>query len=182
MASQANEAVIYKIDQNDNITYLNPQWDIFALANQADHLKKEIVLNSSLWTYISCQDTRQIYRAIFEKIRKNRTVMIIPYRCDSPDTRRFMTLEISASENATIKFISRTERVEKREPVDILNSSANRSEEFIAICSWCKKVRVEPDNWIELEHFMSLNKPFLKGHTPALSHSICPSCLDKYQV
>ena len=41
------------------------------------------------------------------------------------------------------------------------------------ICSYCKNVRVEKDNWCEVESF------FLYHYGAVFSHGVCPSCLKR---
>jgi len=45
---------------------------------------------------------------------------------------------------------------------------------ILPICSHCKKIRADDENWQLLESYISM-------HSDALfSHSICPDCLNKY--
>lgn len=48
----------------------------------------------------------------------------------------------------------------------------NHLEEFLRVCSWCRKVGHD-DEWVSLEEYMQRN---LHAKT---SHGICPDCHDK---
>ncbi|RME30605.1 MAG: hypothetical protein D6806_00030 [Deltaproteobacteria bacterium] len=53
-------------------------------------------------------------------------------------------------------------------------SELHRLRGLIPICSYCKKIRTDGDNWEKVEKFIA-------NHSYAfLSHGICPDCLEKY--
>jgi phosphoserine phosphatase RsbU/P len=52
-------------------------------------------------------------------------------------------------------------------------ATINQLEGLLPICSYCKRIRSDNDNWNPVE-------TYIKSHSNAeISHGVCPSCLDK---
>ena len=55
-------------------------------------------------------------------------------------------------------------------------ANVQQLEGFIAICSYCKRIRSDAQQWEQMEHYIS-------DHSQAqFSHGICPSCLEKVRA
>ncbi len=55
-------------------------------------------------------------------------------------------------------------------------SQVRQLEGLISICSYCKRIRTEEDNWDQMEQYIS-------EHSQAqFSHGICPPCLEKAKL
>jgi hypothetical protein len=83
---------------------------------------------------------------------------------------------ISDPETAQI-YLMLVEKIEKREKVLLLEKNVERSNEFIKICSWCKKVYIEnEDCWYEVEDAVKKMNLFGKKRLPMLTHTMCDQC------
>jgi DNA-binding response OmpR family regulator len=51
-----------------------------------------------------------------------------------------------------------------------LKERVNRLEGLLPICSYCKKIRSESQDWVEVESYVS------RRSEASFTHSICPSC------
>ena len=142
---------IWAIDDADKIVRVNDVWLAFAGENTAPQLTASLVLNQPLWHFIQGQETRYLYQQIFSRVRAGVSPVKFPFRCDSPDCRRFMEMKLSLLPGGAIEFISRILREEWREPVDLLDNSQDRSGEFLKVCSWCKKINIPGQGWGEIE-------------------------------
>ena len=171
-----HDCITYHIDQNDHIIYISDEWQPFADRNKAEELTKGCVLNRSIYDFISDKESRHIYELTFSRCRKNNSHIHLPFRCDAPHTRRFMRMDISALEDNAIRITSCIEREEARDPVALLDKEQDRSSEFVTICSWCKKVRLEEQHWVEVEEAVTQMKLFEAISLPQLSHGMCESC------
>ena len=60
-----------------------------------------------------------------------------------PELRRHLELTVVPEADGHLTIRSCTLQTEPREPVPLLDDQSERSNEFITICSWCKKVEVE---------------------------------------
>ena len=112
------------------------------------------------------------------KVRNQKLPLIIPFRCDSPDCRRFLEMEISCLRGDDIQFQSRVLRQEFRPAVGVLEASGRKSDQFLRICSWCKKIWVPTGQWEEIEEAVKSLDLFASDQLPQLTHGICDSCYE----
>ena len=100
----ASPTVCYEIDDEDVICSLNPAWLNFAAANGVSGLDPEHVLGQQLWDYIKGEDTADLYRLLLNHVRASRKAVSFPYRCDSPELRRFMRMSIHPISKDRVEF------------------------------------------------------------------------------
>ncbi len=67
-------------------------------------------------------------------------------------------------------------RKEPRSSVALFDISTRSSEEVVMICSWCKKIPVSHDQWVEVEDAVQALDLFITYPLPQLSHGMCPQC------
>lgn len=87
-----------------------------------------------------------------------------------------MLMEIIPLEDESTGFKSCVVREEARDPVKLLDIDIDRSDEFLTICSWCKRIRVDKKNWVEVEQAIEQLGLFGASLLPQLSHEMCPRC------
>ena len=175
-----NEQVyVYRIDKNNNIIYVSDNWSTFAKDNDAsDSCIPPFVFGKSLFDFISDKESRHLYSIIIETVRdKNRSVRI-PIRCDSPQLRRFMEITVKALPGNQVEFSSKVIRIEQRDNLRILNATVDRSEEIVRICSYCKKIAISDEEWIDAEKAIELLDLFKSVKLPQLTHGVCPVCYE----
>jgi hypothetical protein len=171
------EVCTYRIDGNGIIAQVGDSWRRFADENfGGPSCDPANVIGSSLLDIIHDTETRHLYETLFHWVRERGRPTTIPFRCDSPDRRRFLELEIVPLSNDAIEFRSRVIRTERREPVDLLNNKRECSDELVRICSMCKKIAVSETEWREVESAIAALKLFEKERMPRLSHGLCPTC------
>jgi hypothetical protein len=171
---------IYSINENYRIDFVNDDWLDFAAENGAAGLKREDVLNQSIWNFISDRETEHIFGVLFKKLQSSKASIKLPFRCDSPDCRRHMQMEISPRNNTGIQFRTWVVREEKRPSVPLLDFGRERSEQLLRMCSWCKKVLIKENNWHEVEEVVALLELFESGPLPQFTHTICPPCAELF--
>ena len=86
---------IWILDADDKIVRVNDAWLAFAAENTAPQLTASVVLDQSIWRFIQGQETSYLYQQIFRRVRAGQSPVTFPFRCDSPDCRRFMEMELS---------------------------------------------------------------------------------------
>lgn len=174
-------SIIYKINNNDRIISISSEtWNKFAIDNQGNHILEENVLHREIWDFITDMETAEIYRIVVDKVRITNKPVKLPFRCDSPEYRRLFTMEISRPEKNIILFDSKIERIEERQPVKLFEHRINKSDNFLKVCSWCKKVEIDPQKeWVEVEDaVINLNLHKIQI-LPQITHAICPKCHEK---
>jgi hypothetical protein len=167
---------IWTIDGADKIVHVNDAWLAFAQENSASQLTAAVVLDQPIWRFIQGQETSYIYQQIFRRMRAGRSPVKFPFRCDSPDCRRFMEMELALLPGAAIQFTAHVLREEWRDPVDLLDASRDITREFLKICSWCKKINIPGRGWGELEAAIVTLDLFGRDPMPRMTHTICDSC------
>ena len=172
-----NLNVIYRIDESDRIVYVNDEWDIFAVENDAKELISENIKNKNLWEYIQGEELVYLYGMVFDKVRKSRIELSFQYRCDSPEIKRYLKMNVAPLKGHMIEISNPIVKIEKRETIDILRNKVRANDEFITMCSWCKRVKAE--EWVEVEDAIKKYGLFEKDSLPQITHSICKACTDK---
>ncbi len=167
----------YQLDADDRIVFVSDAWLAFAVQNDAPGLTREAVLGRPIWDFITGPSTRQIYEHLHEETRARQRVLTVPFRCDSPDRRRFMELELRSLPDGFIQADSRLLREEQRSPVDALRVSVERTDEFVDTCSLCRRVREDHD-WAEIEDLV-LRGLFHEPGPPQFTHTTCPDCEER---
>lgn len=169
----ASGALIYRVDERDRLIFVNEAWQEFARENGVS-ITRENVLNHSLWDFVADETTRILYQDLLKRVRGEGSVHFT-FRCDSPWCRRFMQMAIRCPEDKHVEFETRCLHEEPREPLPLLDMQIPRSEEFLRVCAWCKKVELE-GTWVEVEAAIDTLKLFERENLPRLTHGVCPEC------
>ena len=172
---QHQERYVYRIDANDVIQFVNPEWLSFAQANEAPQLDAAAVIGRPLWDFIVGAETRTLYEALFRGLRARRSEVEIPFRCDSPSVVRHMTLAVRPLVSSEIELEGRVLRIESREPVELLSRGAARSDESIPICSICRRLFVH-GVWVEAGAAIVRRDLFGARPIPRLDERVCDTC------
>jgi hypothetical protein len=174
-AAQAQEQeIVYRVDAEGRVTFVNDHWDAFAVANGAPELLGDAVLGRRVTDFIDGAETKIIYDLLLKRAAAGAGVTL-PYRCDGPAERRRMTLTIVSQAHHAIEFRSRTVDLDPRESVRVLERHQRRdSASLLTICSWCNRGRVD-DRWAEIEEVVAELRLF-DEEVPQLTHGMCADC------
>ena len=159
---------------------VNSEWLSFARENEAASLCSEGVVGERLFRFVADPETRHLYEMIIDAVRSDGRRVTIPFRCDGPAVRRFMELDISQGSEGQVLFESRIVREETREPVSLFDTSVDRSDDFLVVCSWCKRVDASGD-WVEVEEAVARLKLFDTARLPQMTHGMCADCAARLQ-
>ncbi|WP_446010588.1 hypothetical protein [Candidatus Electrothrix sp.] len=168
----------YLVNRNNQIEFTDKAWEDFAGQNGGEKLMNEMVLYRDISSFISCARCQELYDMLINSVRGTRKAIEFPFRCDSPDMRRFMKMEMIPLDQEKIEFTSYTEKEEARPPIYLLDISVPRSEEIITICSWCKRIKTDNAHWLDMEEAVEKMELFNSNCLPKLSHGICSSCFE----
>lgn len=169
--------ITYHIDKERRISFVNDNWHSFAIENGAGELTRNAILDKPIYDFITDESCRHIYEMLIERCEKSKEMLVLSFRCDSPVKRRFMLMEIFPLKNESTGFKSCIIKEQNRDTVEFLDRNTKRSEEFMKICSWCKKVEVDERFWVEVEEAIEHLGLFGVSPLPQLTHGICPTCL-----
>ena len=144
-------SVEYHLDAKDRITGVNEEWDRFANRNGGDHLQSEALIGRSLHDFISGDVTKMFVNALLQSTRVTGKERTINYRCDSPDVKRYMAMDILPSGQGRLVSRHRTIQEVKMSTAITLVTATRASGVFIKRCSMCNRLsrngesEVEPD-------------------------------------
>ena len=167
----------YRLDSHYRIIYVNPTWSLFAEKNGSTGLEPETILGTPIWKYIADEETIDLYYVLLARIATLNTSFRFPFRCDEPETRRFMELSITYGANDdTYEFSSKLLRFENREYQMLLGAEKTPSDDVVTCCAWCKKFALPDNKWVEVEEAVKTLELFVFDVMPRVSHGICPVC------
>jgi hypothetical protein len=166
----------YVIDADDRIRSVDAGWTDFARENAAPELSGPGVIGRPLFDSIADAGTREIYRSLLQRVREQDTPVLLPFRCDAPDRRRYMRLVITPLYAGQVQFDAVLEREEPRPPVGLLDVAASRADSFVRACGWCKRIDAGRDDWVEAEDAVVRLDLFGAAAFPQITHGICPHC------
>ena len=176
MEKRDERRFIYRIDKQDRVIHVNQEWLDFARENQAPELSRAAVRGRKLNDFIADRETRHLYDIIYRRCRETGEPTEVSFRCDSPAERRLQKLHIRRhGERGELEFEGHIISIEARRPYTLSQHSGEDRARFLVICSWCKKIRVGEDRWVEMEEAAKIDHLF-DAVPPNLSHGICPQC------
>jgi len=166
----------YELDATDRIRDVDDAWLSFACSQGASALTREAVLGRSVYDFIGSGEMRHLYALLLTSARRAEHALRLPFRCDSPETRRFMEMELHHARGGGVRIATRLLREESRPPVPLVVTRRPARLPFVAICSWCKRVRTAPGRWEEVEDAVRSLDLFGDRLLPGLTHGICDDC------
>jgi len=170
-----SDVIEYLIRPDHTVLEIHGPWDAFAARNGAPELSARSVVGRKLDGFVADMETRYLYAALVDRVLETGEPIRFRYRCDGPTCRRHMAMAMDRVAPDVVRFRSRLVRAEERPAQSLLDRAADRSDELLLICGWCKRVESEGE-WREVEDFVAESGLFETAALPRLSHGICPSC------
>jgi hypothetical protein len=170
---------VYWIDTENRVVKVNEAWRDFAKENQAGHLREKTVKPAPLWSFIQGREMKYMFGVMLDKVRRGEGPLVVPFRCDAPDRRRFMEQTIKRTEDGLVEVRCRMLKEEVREPMALLAETGERTDQLIYCCGWCKKFEVSTGKWVEVEVVVQERSLFSEVDLPLISHGACPECVDQ---
>lgn len=170
----------YEIDEQNHIAAVNRAWFDEALTAGDARLEDEGVIGRDLWELIHDRTTRHLYETMINRARERAQPVGFCFRCDTPTQRRLLHMEVAPRESGHVVFEVKLVESQPREAVELLRVGRAQSDALIRMCSWCKRVPLPGGAWVEVEQALDAMHLFeASGPLPAITHGICPECLDK---
>ena len=169
-----SHAVTYAIDEHDRLSWVNENWDRFALANDAPQLRSSVVVGTILWSHISDLTLTYLLQKIFARVRLSQQPAILSCRCDAPTMRRELDVYIERRTDASV-FVTSTVTSEVSRQVPYLFTGPHG---LLRMCSWCNAIEVD-GHWVELDAAIAELKLLRGPHHPAITHTLCHRCEER---
>ena len=162
----------YWLDDSLRITKVSEAWDQFAQDNEGEQALGVIVRGRSLWDFVVDDVTRMWLEVLIKLARMRNEQIERPYRCDSPELKRYMLMRITPEGQDSLRvdhiLISTAPR---RRPVHIHPA---RRAPFLSMarrrCSMCGRV-ASGDMWLEPD-----DDPASEGATLTVIYTVCEDC------
>lgn len=166
----------YELDGEDRIADVDAHWLSFAAGNDAAELTRERVVGESVHVFVAGWSLSDRYARLFAALRRRGAAATLPFRCDSPDMRREMRLELAPQAGSRIRCSGRLLRSEPRPRIPLLDRRTRRNGEWLVMCSLCRRVKMPDAGWREVED--ALAEPYAEPRAglPRVSHDLCPDC------
>lgn len=175
MVRESSVHSVYLIDANDRVAWVNDAWRAFAAENGAPRLA-DGVIGTSLWPYLAGAEAEAMYRVLFDRVREGRTI-VVPYRCDAPARMRRFELVLTPAAAGAVECATHVLGEWARPTVPLLDPAIARTDEFLHMCGWCK--RVDLGEWVETDEAVRRLGLFEQASMPTITHGICPECTDR---
>ncbi|MEQ8667579.1 MAG: hypothetical protein RIC12_00315 [Pirellulales bacterium] len=166
----------YCVDECDSITQVSEMWLAFARENGAPQLTSSYVVGKSLWDFVAVKLLRDLYSAVHAKVRAEGQPAVIQFRCDSPSLRRHMRMTIRSLTAGHLEYSCVLLQSEPQAELKLIDVQQSNSEEWVTMCSICKRGLLESIGWLEAIDFATRLRLFEKSELPRVRHNLCPSC------
>jgi hypothetical protein len=163
--------VLYTLDVHDGIVGVGGDWDAFAVENGAPQLRAPAPIGRPFRDFVHGLELREALRLLFQSARRRGARCRLPFRCDAPDLRRHMEMDLEPGPEGELTIRCRALSLEARPRLPLPTPGAPRLE---VACAWCLKMRLG-SAWVEPEEALRANG-LLEGAPFSLSHGICPPC------
>ena len=173
---QTQTCYTYELDDTDRIVEVDEPWLCFAADNDAADLTRERVVGVPVHDFIAGWTLSSHYARLYKSLRHRGAAVTVPFRCDAPDMRRHMELDLLPRNEGRIHCRGRLLRSEPRPRIPLLDRRTRRNGEWLVTCSLCRQMKMPDNNWREVEE--ALAEPYAEplSGLPQLSHDLCPDC------
>jgi hypothetical protein len=182
-AAPAASQLSYTLDPDDAITAVTGDWDRFALDNGGDESLSTKVIGRRLDHFISGDVTLMFVRTLLMSARTLKRTVQRPYRCDSPQLKRFMEMTIVPRGNGVLEVCHRQVRSEPyRYSLPVTAAMPGAGSNFVKRCSLCQRIRVG-QMWSEVDDAV-LEGRLQPGAAAKLVvvYGVCPDCMSRRGV
>lgn len=159
---------VVRLSAVDALLFASDEWRECARA----HAGVEEVVGRPFSEFVADPDTVPLYDLVFRRVRASGQPMNVPFRCETPEERRHMEMEVRSLGDGVLECHTRTVLVER--PAASASSRAPAAH-FLTLCGWCRRVRLPEGTWADLETAAQRLSLFL-GEVPKVTHGICPHC------
>lgn len=168
--------VTYEVDASDRLLTTGGAWRSFALENDAPEIADDAVLGRPIWSFLAGAEIHSLYREVFAWVRTSERAFELEGRCDGPNDRRSLRLEIVPRADGRLGVASHVVEIGPRLHCPLLDRQISRSSESWEFCGICNRVEGPPGAWSDIEEASSAAGIEFGGPVPTLSPGLCGTC------
>ncbi|MFZ4519405.1 MAG: hypothetical protein ACOYOP_13515 [Microthrixaceae bacterium] len=178
----AGSVVEYRIDAWDRMVGVGEGWAAFAEHNEAPELVKGAE-GRTLWDVMG-DDLADLWRPVVDRVRAEQVELVVPFRCDGPDARRWYDMTVSPGPDGVVRFrsvltmeMARPDLPALRRPAELGLAPERAAHDHAAVelCCWCAEAR-DGERWVMVEELLSSRRLLEVPRPPAVAHGICERC------
>ena len=167
----------YVIDADRKIVSVGGAWEQFSADNGGHNLSLEEIKDKSIFDFVVGDSARLWLDSLIRMALESNEPVQRPYRCDSPDTRRYMLMTIVPEESGLLTVQHALVAEEKRLPrVSITRRDQSTNEGSQLQCSVCGKIK-SGEHWVEADEATQASELHL-----TVVNAICNQCGDDVQA
>lgn len=169
------DATVYWLDANLSIEAVAGPWDRFARENEGEVNCAARVLGRSLHDFIKGDEVRMWLETLLQLALATGQPVERPYRCDSPELQRFMTMRIVPEDAGKMRVEHRLVAMKKRQrPVYFTFAPTESMEAARLRCAVCGRIDQE-GVWIEPDTADDVIQD-RQQKTLKVVYTVCPLC------
>ena len=165
----------YWLDAENRMVRVGSDWDRFASENDGDKVLAAHVLGRPIWDFIRGDVTRMWYEAVIKLCRLRGSSLGRPYRCDTPNKRRFMQMAIVPEESGLLRFDHTILSVEPIRPPVYFRAALHAEGVPSMRCSMCGHISRDGSKWLEPEPSPAGDGKTALAPLPVI-YTVCQEC------
>lgn len=180
---QEQTSIQYELDEHNIITDVSAAWDQFALENDGYHVMEKHVKGQSLFSFVKGESTKMMIDLLLNKARLLKKTVTHKYRCDSPDCKRYMEMDIVPVYEGKLVLRHRTLRTEKlnnKIAFEFNPQKAHEHKKPMIRCSVCNRIYIK-DQWLEPDQAMAKKWLPVAASLPVI-YGICNECRENIRA
>lgn len=180
--------MVFIIDAADRIIHLDDEWAKYAAEKGEADLATDRLIGRPIWSFLHGIETIHLYRLLV--LRARRGVQIESrLRVEAGGVSQFMRMRMQSVGGDSVIFEA-TPLPEDIAPEDMaasMESSGGRPQDpnvsqeevapaLLVVCSWCGRLKIRDETWVEVEVAISQLGLFELESLPQMSHGVCEEC------
>ncbi len=186
-----SQKLSYWLDKDNTIRKVDDFWDdSMDSESWSDRACSKTIIGRHLFDFICDDPTRMYVSALVQLVRIIPQCLFRPYRCDTPNSKRYMRMIVSPEENDLVRVsheLLHCEPLPKKISFLTQNCTENKSlkrrngTEYLGVshirCSLCNRLQPIGTNlWQEVDTLSDLMAT--TQDTVPVVYGICPSCIE----
>ncbi|NWF36219.1 hypothetical protein [Mariprofundus sp. KV] len=163
----------YWVDRHYTIAKVGADWDKFAIENGGEELVSPQIIGQNLFSYIASDTTRMYLRLILDHVWHIHHQANKPYRCDSPEIKRFMQMQISIDDENLLRLDHYLLATEPNSPPVHFSGIRSQNSNLIRRCSMCNRINVA-FSWVDAD--LALKTGLITDPKQRVIYTVCGDC------
>jgi hypothetical protein len=173
-----NVKLSYWVDKKNIIQKVNDSWDQSMDAESwSDRAVSFNIIGKNILDFIVDDITRMYVASMLDAVRVCAKTLVKPYRCDSPESKRFMQMTVTPDGEGLIRVSHELIRAEPlKQRVEFFNEHDDiRFSAHHVRCSLCNKLKkIGTNNWEDVDKLSERGQLMPTGNP--VVYGVCPRC------